>query len=395
MEATLVIDRPEVAEFNVTSSPHDEGKAVEDKEDGSLLVANPTYDVVFKYLLEDDDIARLVVSAIIGEEVIDLQPNPQERTTEKVKISGTDLTTQRLDFTARIETANGQKAILIEMQRDGVSEEIMRFRRYIGEQYKYAGDKIDTPAGKADVRQMFSVFFWGDRIERNKFPVIEVDPQPNYPATSATGEVVKVRNSRISKSFHHRSWNIQIKNLGLATPATEIERLLTVFDQQYCTADKQVLEIPIHIIPQKFRPILYRLQKAVIDTDLRRQMTAQDEFDRYIQDQRKEDRTEGEAIGLEKGLSVGKEERARLQAEKEAAQAEKEAAQAEKEAAQAEKEAAQAEKEAAQAELKQKETDIVVKSYQEGLSVEIISNFTGLTLKQIAEILGLYKQSND
>ena len=82
----------------------------------------------------------------------------------------------------------------------------------------------------------------------------------------------------------------------------------------------------------------------------------------------------GEFRGREKGLAAGEEERARLKAEKEAAQAEKEAA--------------QAEKEAAQAELKQKETDIVVKSYQEGVPVEVISNFTGLTLKQITEILG-------
>ena len=31
-----------------------------------MLIANPIYDVVFKYLMEDSKIAKLVISSIIG-----------------------------------------------------------------------------------------------------------------------------------------------------------------------------------------------------------------------------------------------------------------------------------------------------------------------------------------
>ena len=44
-----------------------------------MLIANPIYDVVFKYLLEDNKIAKLIIGKIIGEEVIELIPKPQER----------------------------------------------------------------------------------------------------------------------------------------------------------------------------------------------------------------------------------------------------------------------------------------------------------------------------
>ena len=89
----------------------------------------------------------------------------------------------------------------------------------------------------------------------------------------------------------------------------------------------------------------------------------------------------GEAIGLEKGLVIslekrlakGEEDRARLQAEKEAVQAEIEAI--------------QAEIEAVQAELKQKEIDTVIKSHQAGVMVETISTITGLSIEEILMIL--------
>ena len=68
----------------------------------------------------------------------------------------------------------------------------------------------------------------------------------------------------------------------------------------------------------------------------------------------------GRAKGRAEGLAEGEEERARLQAEKEAAQAE----------------------------LKQKETDTIIKSHQAGVSIETISIFTGLTVEEIKRRLG-------
>jgi len=50
-----------------------------------MQIANPIYDVVFKYMMEDNAVAKIVVSSIIGEEVVTLEPKPQEHTREKDK----------------------------------------------------------------------------------------------------------------------------------------------------------------------------------------------------------------------------------------------------------------------------------------------------------------------
>jgi len=45
-----------------------------------MKVANPIYDTVFKYLMEDTEIARRLLSKIIGEEIIKIEVRPQEHT---------------------------------------------------------------------------------------------------------------------------------------------------------------------------------------------------------------------------------------------------------------------------------------------------------------------------
>ena len=44
-----------------------------------MRIANPMYDAAFKYLMDDQAAARLLVGAVLGEEVESLQALPQER----------------------------------------------------------------------------------------------------------------------------------------------------------------------------------------------------------------------------------------------------------------------------------------------------------------------------
>jgi len=78
-----------------------------------MQIANPIYDVVFKYLMEDGKVAKLVISSIIGENIERLTFLPQEfigeieksETDNKSKIQRIrmdPLTVYRLDFSARI-----------------------------------------------------------------------------------------------------------------------------------------------------------------------------------------------------------------------------------------------------------------------------------------------------
>jgi hypothetical protein len=56
-----------------------------------MFIANPLYDVVFKYMMEDNKVAKKFISVIIGEDVIELDFADREPTAE-----GLEPTVERL-----------------------------------------------------------------------------------------------------------------------------------------------------------------------------------------------------------------------------------------------------------------------------------------------------------
>jgi len=147
-------------------------KDAEIEEITGVYIANPVYDVVFKYLMEDNAIAKLVVSSIIGENIVHLKPKPQEYTIEKIKAEGENpLSVYRLDFAATIKTESGaHKLVTVEMQKAGLPTDIMRFRRYLGDRYCDESNRSDD--GKA--LQIYTIYITGDNhilnVREEDFP---------------------------------------------------------------------------------------------------------------------------------------------------------------------------------------------------------------------------------
>ena len=48
-----------------------------------MEIANPIYDVVFKYLMEDNRAARIFLSAVTGRDIVSLEFLGQKLSTEK------------------------------------------------------------------------------------------------------------------------------------------------------------------------------------------------------------------------------------------------------------------------------------------------------------------------
>jgi hypothetical protein len=245
-----------------------------------VQIANPIYDVVFKYLMEDNTAAKLVVSSIIGEEVLELEPKPQERTREKVRInsSETSLTVYRLDFSAKIKIPSGHKLIHIEMQKASFPTDIIRFRRYLGEQYIDSNNTINTPDGIKSL-QIYCLYFLGQDLGIYDTPVLEINPNVKDVATS---EIINEKSDFI-ESLHHKTWIIQISCLKKRC-RNELEQLLSVFDQSNITKDWHILNVKEKNFPEKFRPIIRRLKSAASNPTVKRQMKVEDEFVRYLRD---------------------------------------------------------------------------------------------------------------
>ena len=97
--------------------------------DDAMHIANPMYDTVFKYLLEDNALAKLLIGTILQEEILSLDFCPQERTQQIERPGERVLTVYRMDFAARVRNADGiERQVLIELQKAKFATDILRFR---------------------------------------------------------------------------------------------------------------------------------------------------------------------------------------------------------------------------------------------------------------------------
>jgi len=256
-----------------------------------MYIANPIYDVAFKYMLEDNKIAKLFLSAVIGEKITELQFSAQEQTVElppnnKEK---TPLTVCRFDFSAKIETEKGFKTALIELQKAKFTSDLMRFRRYLGINYTKPDNTHSGDPDKA--RQIYCLYFLNYGMDLPPVPVLIID----YTVHDAyTGQEFSADGEFIS-GLHHRSWIIQINELK-EKRRNNLEKLLSIFDQDNKTDINYILNIDDETIPEEYKEIVRRLRKAMEDPKKRREMELEDEIVRELQD--KERQIEEKTIAL-------------------------------------------------------------------------------------------------
>ena len=274
-----------------------------------VQIANPIYDVVFKYMMEDNAVAKLLVSSIIKEEVISLEPKPQEYTTEINTLfdDKSSLTVYRLDFSAKIKTPEGHKLIIIEMQKASVPADVKRFRTYLGKQYSDPGNSIILEDGRTEPLQIYSIYFLGDDLKICDTPVLSIFP---IVQDVATGEIIEER-SRFIDLLNHRGWVVQISCLKKRR-RNELELLLSVFDQTNRTDDHHILNVNEDEFPEKYRLLIRRLKMAASNKEVKKQMQDEDEVWSYLQDVERGALYQGEIKGRAEGRAEGEAERTQL-----------------------------------------------------------------------------------
>ena len=263
-----------------------------------VLIANPIYDVVFKYLMEDNEIAKLMVSSIIGEEVVWLDPKPQEYVTEKFNVGQTTHTVYRLDFNAKIKTADGFKLVLIELQKATLMIDIIRFRAYLGRQYAHVGNvHIESKGKKTTVTplQIYTIYFLGDDLKICDTPVLQIFPNV---VDVATKQAVEARSEFI-EALNHKSWVVQISCLKKRR-RSELETLLSVFDQSNITSDNHILNVSEEDFPEEYRHIVRRLKMAASNKEVMEQMQKEDMYLLYLKQVERKSEEKGEEKATKK-----------------------------------------------------------------------------------------------
>ena len=254
-----------------------------------MIIANPIYDSVFKYLLEDVDIARELLSTILGEEIVKIDVKPQETTVEMESYA---LAIFRLDFKCLIKTKTGEyKKVLIELQKAKKLFDIMRFRTYLAENYrktdkipakkrrKKAGEQAEEPAEQNVPLAIITIYFLGFELKKGYPPVFKTSPQIS---NVITGEVLtSLPKEPFVDLLTHQSYTIQIPTLT-NTLQTRIEKVLMIFSPDYVTSDRHKSDYVGNIDDDLVNKILHRLLRAASDEQMRKNMDAEDEIENII-----------------------------------------------------------------------------------------------------------------
>ncbi len=244
---------------------------------GLTRIANPIYDGAFKYLLDDNRIARLFLSTMIGEEIEELTFRPTEHRTD---VEQRSVTVFRIDFSARIALPDGgNKLVIIEIQKAKFASDIMRFRKYLGRQY-LSKDNSYTVNGELRAMPILSIYLLGHSLEHTESPVIRVVRQ----YLDATGKEEIDLPEDFIESLTHDSIIVQIPHLKRRRQ-NDLECLLGIFDQsQKDPADAHTLSIREEDYPKKFHGVIRRLIKAISEPDVRETMEVEDDYLEDLED---------------------------------------------------------------------------------------------------------------
>ena len=135
-----------------------------------IYVANPLYDAVFKYLMEDERIAKTILSALLKKRVVEVKIRRNEYTnlTHKGSIS-----MFRIDFAATVADEDGKPTLmLIELQKTWLPTETLRFRRYLALQYNNEENMVKEEPHVKYAVPMVAIYLLGHRVGKIKAPII-------------------------------------------------------------------------------------------------------------------------------------------------------------------------------------------------------------------------------
>ena len=341
-----------------------------------IHVANPIYDSVFKYIMEDERIAKTMLSALLKKEVVHVTVRPHEYS----NTTRDTLSMFRIDFAATVREREGNeikdRIVLIELQKTWLNTETLRFRQYLGAQYSNKNN-IRKAEDKGFAYPMVAVYLLGHRVGNIKEPIVYV----NHDVFDYNGNVVEDGNMEpFVESLTHNSIIVQIPLLH-GNVNNRLEKVLSVFDQTLVDGDtQQVLKID----EDKFADdndmlyVLHKLTAAAANSEMRQDMNVEDEYYKAIEDRDTAIMQRDKMLKERDCKMAQMDERLSQQSEQLSQQSEQLSQQSEQLSQQSEQLSQQSEQ------LRNMAKALFVN----GLSVEQISNMTGIDIDIIAKFIG-------
>ncbi len=241
-----------------------------------MIIANPIYDVVFKRLMQNTRIARFFIETLIEETLDDVELKPQEFVyTDEQKI----LAVSRYDFIATIKTNTGEhKKVLIEIQKAKNAIDLMRFRNYLGDQYKKE-DEIQTEFGKIKKPlPIIAIYLLGFDLAGVESAAVKV--ARNY-TDLLTNKIIHQKSDFIER-LSHDCYVVQMTRFNDKVH-TRLEQLLSVFEQNnFIDANQTIKEYKYEVKDEHLKNIIDVLHYVGTDPTSRKEIDKEIEAWRTI-----------------------------------------------------------------------------------------------------------------
>lgn len=246
-----------------------------------IQIANPAYDVVFKYLMADYKSAKTLLSALLGEHIEILELLPQERSVSlRNKTDGIQpvlLSAVRFNYCATLSIAGEKKKVLIELQKGNYNLDVARFRQYLDINY----DSKTRLDGVKEVLPIIAVYLFGFNMDGVEPAITCFHPSgtdliENIPFSHGKNEIID--------SLTHTSYFVQLSKLPTKSK-NRVGKVLSVFSQQRIhEVDKKKLFLPEDLmLDENIKILVDRLHHALLDEETQRQLIEEDEYEQTIE----------------------------------------------------------------------------------------------------------------
>jgi hypothetical protein len=272
-----------------------------------FIISNPIYDVVFRYLMEDLESARLILSTFLNQEIIHIQPEPTEKPVKVSKafkktktglIKENVLSLFRLDFLATVRSEDGtEEVVMIEVQKAYNTNDYFRFKRYIAENFQKKREEIKiTKRGKKKKVfkpiRLIPIFILNFTIE-DEVKELFIKTKPT---STCVFHNKKLENTtEFIDNLTYELWVVQIPYLNEVKEEdyihdeykTKVYTMLKLFDQEsvYGDDNEHKLRLLRDKFPEEWNRVIQRLQSAASDNaELEEIMFLEDEYLKDLQE---------------------------------------------------------------------------------------------------------------
>lgn len=250
---------------------------MEDSHNDYIIIPNPIYDVVFKYLMQDKDSALIILSILIDEKIKRIEFYRTE--------AGKDISMINFDFDVVIEKEDGtEEIVMIKLQKVALETDIFSYNQFIQDNLFKNRKARTMNAGEEDFPcRLIFVFILNFKIKNETSDLMIKTKTIN--SGLFKGKQLKKKNKFLDILSYELNviqlpYLEEIDKLDLKDNeyGSKLYALLKLFDQQAKqTNNKYRLKLLRQIFPEFLNTVIKRLQTAYSDNpDLEKQMKAED-----------------------------------------------------------------------------------------------------------------------